>query len=112
MTQRSTVLAVDAVLQALIGPPESGVQKVIDAAASGEVTIVIKDSALCAALSSVKEGDELDVKRFGKLLRYASIEITQLPTLPFRRPSDEEIGNWRHYALQGGEPATLVPPNG
>ncbi len=94
------VLGVDLVLMALIGPPGCPVEPLIEEAAKGEMTPVVIDLALYAAMSSVQPGDHVDHARFAKLLRYAEIQRSpDRDTNAFSPPKPEEIAHWRAVAL-------------
>jgi hypothetical protein len=95
------MLAIDVVLGALIGPPDSAADMIIARAEAGEWQPVVLDLALYCAMASVREGDRVDTVRFAKLLRYAQLA----PSLGrgedgvLSPPSDAEIEHWRTVAL-------------
>ncbi|SRR5258708_23644009 len=102
---KEVILAVDVILQALIGRTASKVETLILEAGRGEVQIQIMDSALYCALYSVRSGDTVNIRRLAELLQYAQL-ISDSPEYlgPEDRemwiPSKAEIENWRKVALQ------------
>jgi hypothetical protein len=100
---KRVMLAIDAILEALIGPGQSSMDRLIEQAKNGETELVVQDFALYCALRSVHTGDAVNITRLAELLKYARIEIS--PYLgPEERnnwePNQEEIENWRRVILQ------------
>ena len=95
------MLAIDVVLAALIGPPESVADLIIARAEAGEWQPVVLDLALFCAMSSVRAGDRVDYERFARLLRYAQLapSLGREADGTFAPPSDAEIEHWRAVAL-------------
>jgi hypothetical protein len=98
------MLAIDAVLAALIGSTPNSMDVLIRKAAKGEITLIVEQLALYCALSSVREEDSLNIKRFADLLKYARIQQDVPEDLGSMdreswTPSDAEIENWRRCAL-------------
>ena len=91
------MLAIDVVLGALIGPPGTAAEMIIDRAEAGEWSPVLLDLALFCAMSSVRAGDVVDHARFARLLRHAQFAASgsREPGTPFTPPSPEEIEHWR-----------------
>jgi hypothetical protein len=98
------ILAVDVILQAIIGRNTSKIDDLILEARNGDAQLQILDSALYCALYSVKGEDKVNVRRLAELLQYAQL-ISDSPEYlgPEEReswiPSQEEIDNWRKVAL-------------
>ena len=111
--EHSTYLAVDLVLQALIGPPKSPVESCIERAEAGETAPVITDVALYCAACSVRPGDAVDFPRFARLLRCAVIQATRVVNDRGQAPpTEKEISNWRQAALRAqGELGTIEFPS-
>jgi len=94
------VFGIDLVVMALIGPPGCPVEPLIEQAAKGEMTPVVIDLALYAAMSSVQPSDHVDHARFARLLRYAEIQRSiDRDTNAFSPPTPDEIAHWRAVAL-------------
>lgn len=95
------MLAIDVVLGALIGPPGTAAEMVIDRAERGEWTPVVLDLALFCAMSSVRAGDTVDHARLARLLRHAvfAASHSREPNTAFEPPSPAEIEHWRAVAL-------------
>jgi len=95
------MLAIDVVLGALIGPPGTAAEMVIDRAERGEWTPVLLDLALFCAMSSVRPGDQVDHARFARLVRHVAFAASgsREPNTAFDPPSPEEIEHWRAVAL-------------
>jgi hypothetical protein len=95
------MLAIDVVLGALIGPPDSAAEMVIARAEVGEWQPVLLDLALFCAIASVRPDDKVDHARFARLLRHASFAASgsRAAGAPFDPPSLEEIEHWRDVAL-------------
>ena len=95
------MLAIDVVLGALIGPPDTAAELVIARAEAGEWQPVVLDLALYCAMASVRPGDVVDHARFARLLRHARLEtsLSRAPDAPFTPPSPEEIEHWREVVL-------------
>lgn len=101
------MLGIDLVLGALIGPPGTGAEMIIDRAEAGEWTPVVLDLALYCAMASVRPGDAIDHARFARLLRYAELESSgvRTPGMPLPPPSPEEIEHWRDVVFgRDGDP--------
>lgn len=96
-----TVLGIDMVLMALIGPPGAPVERFIDMAAKGEMTPVILDLALHSAMSSIQPGDKVDHARFARLLQCAELRasMSRPEGGAFEPPAPEAIAHWRDVAL-------------
>lgn len=97
MTASPVMLAIDVVLGALIGPPGTAAERIIERAEAGEWTPVLLDLALFCAMSSVRPDDPVDHARFARLLRHAQLAASgsREPGTPFTPPSPEEIAHWR-----------------
>jgi hypothetical protein len=95
------MLAIDVVLAALIGPPDSVADLIIARAEAGEWQPVVLDLALFCAMSSVRAGDRVDHARFARLLRYAQLapSLGREADGVFARPNEAEIEHWRAVAL-------------
>ena len=95
------MLAIDVVLGALIGPPDTAAEMVIARAEAGEWKPVVLDLALFCAMASVRPDDPVDHARFARLLRYAELapSLGRQPDGTFSPPSAEEIEHWRDVAL-------------
>src|SRR5262245_21422857 len=96
------MLAIDVVLSALIGPPDSPADFVIARAEAGEWKPVVLDLALFCAMSSVRAGDQVDHARFARLLRHAELapSLSRAADGTFSPPSAAEIEHWRDVALR------------
>jgi hypothetical protein len=97
MPSNSVMLAIDVVLGALIGPPGTAAEMIIERAEAGEWTPVLLDLALFCAMSSIRPEDQVDHARFARLLRHAQFAASgsRSPDEPFSPPSIEEIEHWR-----------------
>ena len=95
------MLAIDVVLAALIGPPESVADLIIARAEAGEWQPIVLDLALFCAMASVRPGDRVDHARFARLLRYAQLapSLGREADGVFAPPSEVEIDHWRAVAL-------------
>jgi hypothetical protein len=95
-------LAIDIVLGALIGPPDTAAEMVIARAEAGEWTPVLFDLALFCAMSSVRPGDTVDYVRFARLLRHAQLaaSLSRAEGGSFTPPSVEEIEHWRDVVFR------------
>ena len=95
------MLAIDVVLGALIGPPDTAADMVIARAEAGEWTPVLLDLALFCAMASVRPEDQVDHARFARLLRHAQFAASgsREAGTAFAPPSIEEIEHWRDVAL-------------
>ena len=95
------MLAIDVVLGALIGPPDTAAELVIVRAEAGEWTPVLLDLALFCAMSSVRPEDRVDHARFARLLRHAQFAASgsRAEGASFDPPSLAEIEHWRDVAL-------------
>jgi len=99
------MLAVDVILQALIGRSTSKVDALIMEARNGEAQLQILDSALYCALYSVRGEDTVNLRRLAELLQYTQL-ISDSPEYlgPQEReswiPSQGEVENWRKVALE------------
>jgi hypothetical protein len=99
------ILAIDVILEALIGPNPSPIERLLAQAKAGQVELVVLHHALYCALRSVGEQDTLNIARLAELVKYARIEPT--PHLKpeeggVLEPTQEEIENWRADVLQRG----------
>jgi hypothetical protein len=94
------MLAIDVVLGALIGPPDTA-EMVIARAESGEWSPIVLDLALFCAMASVRPDDQVDHARFARLLRVAQVapSLGRNDDGTFSPPSAEEIEHWRDVAL-------------
>ena len=118
----STYLAIDLVLQALIGPDGAAIEGLIAQATTGRVRLVISDRAIYCAVASLRDTDKVNFSRFAALLQYATIQssrtppdaivVSKGPPRPevFSSPSPEEIEHWRKIALGLGRSWSLSPP--
>jgi hypothetical protein len=95
------MLAIDVVLGALIGPPGTAAEMVIERAERGEWTPVLLDVALFCAMSSVRAEDVVDHARFARLLRHTAFAASHSrePGTAFEPPSPAEVEHWRAVAL-------------
>ena len=106
MASRIT-LAIDVVLSALIGPPNSSADLVIARGEAGEWQPVLLDFALFCAMASVRPEDRVDHARFAKLLRYSAFAASgaREPGTPFEPPSADAIEHWRNVVFGRDEDA-------
>ena len=101
---QEVMLAIDVILEALIARKARKVDSLILEARNGNVQLQILDSALYCALYSVRNEDEVNVRRLADLLQYAQL-IPDAPEYlgPQDRvswtPSQDEVDNWRKVAL-------------
>jgi hypothetical protein len=99
------MLAIDSVLEAIIGPSPGSIDEIIRKAREGEIQLILEDFALYCALASVREGDKVNIRRLADLIKYAQIQLDSpefLGSLDRESwtPSNEAIENWRRWALQ------------
>lgn len=100
------MLAVDVILEGIIGRTTGKVDALIFEARNGDVQLQILDFALYCALYSVRTEDTVNVRKLAELLQYAQL-IPDSPEYlgPQEReswtPSQTEIDNWRKVALGG-----------
>jgi hypothetical protein len=99
---KKTMIAIDLLLAAIIGPIPNVTEQMIQEAREGKIKYVVLDHALYCALYSVRDGDKINAKRLADLLQYAELQNSRLlgikkyKTLP---PSEEEIEHWRKVVL-------------
>ncbi len=103
---KDTIVGIDVLLAALIGPIPNYVDAVVRKAQDGKLNLIIEDHALYCALYSVREGDRVSLRRLAELLKYAQIKMSAPEFLGPREreswtPSEKAIENWRQCALAG-----------
>jgi hypothetical protein len=110
MEDRPISLAVDVVLQALIGPEGCPVERLVAEAARRERKLVITERALFYAFCSLRKDDEIHLQRFCELVRHASVEPSLgRPETGLELPTAEETANWRMHALEPSQQLSIIP---
>lgn len=99
------ILAVDMILEAIIGLKPGRIDELIAEAESGEVRLSLSHFALYCAVHSVRAKDNLNARRFANLLRLVEIipDEPQYLGIEERKawvPSPDEVDHWRGAALQ------------
>ena len=97
------MLAVDAILEVIIGNKPERIDHLLEEARRGHIELLILQEALYWALYSVRENDPVDIPRLAELLRYARIQSLEEPDSSergTRKPSQMEVDHWRAIALQ------------
>jgi hypothetical protein len=98
------MLAIDVVLQAIIGRNGSAAN-LIEQARRGEILLVVPHSVLYCAIYSISSTDTINTSQLAALLRYSQI----LPDSPEYlgpddrdswRPNSQAVENWRRLALK------------
>ena len=105
------MLAIDVVLGALIGPPGTAAELIIDRAEVGEWTPVVLDLALFCAMSSVRPTDTVDHARFARLMRHAQLAASSIrePGTAFTPPSPRPAPSTPNLRRQPRDPAPKRP---
>jgi len=100
---KDVLIATDAILAIIIGKESKVDEEIIKKARKGEYRILIEHCSLYWALYSVREGDNINLKRLAELLKYAQILSEELVDPRAREswtPSQEEVEHWRKVALE------------
>ena len=96
------MLAVDTILEAIIGHNPDRINNLLEEARNGKVELLILHDALCCALYSVRQEDHIFIRRLAELLNYSQIQVPEYLGVGERSdwiPKLDEIDHWRSVVL-------------
>lgn len=99
-TVEEVMLAVDMVLEAIIGTTPGSIDKLISQAANGEIKLSVCHLALYSAVFSVQKNDNVNATQFAELLRLVQIIPEEPEYLGCEErnswiPTQDQVDNWR-----------------